>query len=63
MMHGLDLNFSITLNEPVQVSYLVRGRTYTKPPSLPTDQVSETTCQGEWVEYDKGHPLNHMVAY
>ena len=63
MMHGRDLNFSITMDEPTQVSYMVRGRTYIKPPSLPTDQVSETACQGEWEEYDQGHPLNHMVAY
>ena len=20
-------------------------------------------CQGEWLEYEKDHPLNHMVAY
>ena len=63
MMHGQDFNHSILLDEPSQVSYLVHGRTYTKAPTLPTDQVSETACQGEWVEYDKGHPLNHMVAY
>ena len=63
MMHGRDLNFSIALDEPNQVSYMVRGLTYTKLPSLPTDQVSETACQGEWVEYEQGHPFNHMVAY
>ena len=60
MMHGRDLNFSLTLDEPTEVSYMVRGRIYMKPPILPTDQVSETACQGEWVEYDKGHPLIHM---
>ena len=42
---------------------MVHGRTYTKAPSLPTDQVSETACQGEWVEYEKDQPLNHMVVY
>ena len=63
LMHGRDLNVSITLDEPNQVSYLVRGRTYTKEPSLPTDQFFETACQGEGTEYGQGHPLNHMVAY
>ena len=63
MMHGRALNYSILLNQPSQVSYFVYGRTYTKAHSLPMDQVSETACQGEWVEYDKGHPLNHIVAY
>ena len=62
-MHGRDFQHPISLNEPTYLSYLVHGRTYTKAPSLPTDQVSETACQGEWVEYEKDHPLNHMVAY
>ena len=53
----------ISLNKPTQVSYMVHGRTYTKAPSLPTDQVSETTCQGEWFEYEKDQPLNHIVTY
>ena len=63
MMHGQNLHYPISLNEPTYVSYIVHGRTYTKAPSLPTDQASETTCQGEWVEYEKDQPLNHMVAY
>ena len=63
MMHGWDLHYTISLNEPTYVSYMVHSRTYMKAPSIPTDQVSETACQGEWVEYQKDHPLNHMVAY
>ena len=63
MMHGKDLNYSISLDEPNPVTYMVYGRTYTKPPSLPTDQVSEIACHGEWIEYEEGQPLNHMVAY
>ena len=62
-MHGQGLNYSILLDEPSQASYFVYGRTYTKAPSLPMDQVSEIACQEEWVEYNKGHPLYHMVAY
>ena len=42
---------------------MVYGRAYTKAPSLPTDQVSETACQGGWLKYEVNHPLNHMVAY
>ena len=63
MMQGRDFEQPIFLDEPTYVSYMVHHRTYTKEPSLPTDQVSETACQGEWVEYEEGHPLNHMVAY
>ena len=63
MMHGRDLSYPISLNKPTYVSYMVHGCTYRKAPSLPTDQVSETACQGEWVEYEKDQPLNHMVAY
>ena len=63
MMHGRDLSYPISLNESTHVSHMVNGRTYTKAPSLPTDQVSETACQGEWFEYEKDRPLNHMVTY
>ena len=63
MMHGHDFHHPISLNEPTYLSYLVHGKTYTKAPSLPTDQVSEKACQGEWVEYEKDHPLNHMMVY
>ena len=42
---------------------MVYGRTYTKAPVLPTDQVLETACHGEWLEYEAYHPLNHMVTY
>ena len=63
MMHGKDFRQTILLDEPNHVTYLVYGRTYTKAPSLPTEQVSETTCQGEWLEYEANHPLSHMVAY
>ena len=62
MMHGKDFQQTILLDEPNHVTYMVYGRTYTKAPSLPTDQVSETACQGEWLEYEANHPLNHMVA-
>ena len=63
LMHGRDFERPIFLDEPTNVTYMVHGRTYTKEPSLPTDQVSETACQGEWIEYEEGHPLNHMVAH
>ena len=63
MMHGRDFEQPILLDEPTYITYMVHGRTYTKEPSLPTDKVSETACQGEWVEYKEGHPLNHMVAH
>ena len=63
MMHGRDFEQPISLDEPTFITYMVHGRTYTKEPSLPTDQVSETACQGEWIEYEEGHPLNHMVAH
>ena len=63
MMHGRDFEQPISVDKPTFVTYLVHGRTYTKEPSLPTDQVSETACQGEWIEYEEGHPLNHMVAH
>ena len=42
---------------------MVYGRTHTKAPVLPTDQVSDIACQGEWLEYESGHPLNHMVTF
>ena len=63
MMHGRNLSYPISLNEPTHVSYMVHGRTYTKAPSLPTGHVYETACQGEWFEYVKDQPLNHMVTY
>ena len=63
MMHGKDFHQTILLDEPNYVTYMVYGRTYTKAPVLPTDQVSETACQGEWLEYESNHPLNHMVTF
>ena len=45
------------LDEPNYVTYLVYGRTY-HPGSciLPTDQVSDIACQGEWFEYKPNQP-------
>ena len=63
MMHGKDFHQPILVDEPSYITYMVYGRTYTKAPVLPTDQVSETACQGEWLEYEANHPLNHMVTY
>ncbi len=63
MMQGRNLSYPISLNEPTHVSYRAHGRTYTKAPLLPTDHLSETVCQGEWLEYVKGQPFYHMVAY
>ena len=63
MMHGRNLSYPISLNEPTHVSYLAHGGTYTKAPLLPTDHLSETACQGEWFKYVKGQPFYHMVAY
>ena len=63
MMHGQVFEHPLLLDEPNYIKYLVHGRTYTKSPSLPTDLVSETACQGNWFEYEKDRPLSHMVAY
>ena len=63
MMLGKDFHQPILVDEPNYITYMVYGRTYTKAPVLPTDQVLETALQGEWLEYKANHPLNHMVTY
>ena len=63
LMHGQAFERPLLLDEPNYIRYMVHGRTYTKAPSLPTDLVSETACQGNWFEYEKDRPLSHMVAY
>ena len=63
MLHGKDFHQPILVDEPNYITYMVYGRTYTKAPVLPTDQVLETACQGEWLEYKANHPLHHMVTY
>ena len=44
MMHGKDFHQAILVDEPNYITYMVYGRTYTKAPSLQTDQVLETAC-------------------
>ena len=39
------------------------GRTFPQAPALPTDQVTDIACQGEWYEYQAGQPLNHIVTF
>ena len=63
MMHGKDFHQAILVDQPNYITYMANRHTYTKAPSLPTDQVSETACQGECFEYEANHPLNHMIAY
>ena len=63
LMHGQVFERPLLLDEPNYIRYMVYGRTYTKSPSIPTDLVSETACQGNWFEYEKDCPLSHMVAY
>ena len=62
-MHGQVFQRPLLLDEPNYIKYMVSKRTYTKAPSLPTDLVSETACQGNWFEYEKDRPLSHMIEY
>ena len=60
-LHGPVFQHPLLLDEPNHIKYMVYGRAYTKSPSLPTDLVSETACQGDWFEYEAYRPLSHMV--
>ena len=55
MMHGKDFYQAILVDEPNYITYMVYAHIYTKAPSLPTDQVSETAYQGKWLEYEVNH--------
>ena len=63
MMHGKDFSRPILLDELNYITYLVYGRTFTQAPALPTDQVSDIACQGEWYEYQADQPFNHIVTF
>ena len=63
MMHGKEFTHPVLVNEPNYVTYLVYGRTFLQAPALPTDQVTDIACQGEWFEYQADKPQNHIVAF
>ena len=63
MMHGKEFAQPIHLEEPNYIPYLVYGRTFPQAPALPTDQVKDISCQGEWYEYQPGQPQNHIIAF
>ena len=65
MMHGKDFSQHVLLDESNYVTYLVYRQTqvYTQAPALPTDQVSDIACQGEWFEYKPNQPFNHIVTF
>ena len=50
MMHGKEFAQPVHVNEPNYITYLVYGRTFLQAPALPTDQVTDIACQGEWYE-------------
>ena len=63
MMHGKEFTQPVLVNEPNYITYLVYGRTFLQAPALPTDQVTDIACQGEWYEYQPDKPQNHIVAF
>ena len=63
MMHGKEFTQPVHVNEPNYITYLVYGRTFLQAPALPTDQVTDIACQGEWYEYQPDQPQNHIVAF
>ena len=63
MMHGKEFSQPVLVDEPNYVTYLVYGRTFLQGPAIPTDQVTDIACQGEWYEYQPDKPLNHIVAF
>ena len=63
MMHGKDFSRPILLDEPNYITYLVYGQTFTQAPALPTDQVTDIACQGEWYEYQDDQPFNHIITF
>ena len=63
MMHGKEFTHPVLVNEPNYITYLVYGRTFLQAPALPTDQVTDIACQGEWFEYQADKPQNHIVAF
>ena len=63
MMHGKDFSQPVFLDEPNYITYLVYHWTYSQAPALPTDQVSDIACQGEWYEYTPNQPLKHIVTF
>ena len=63
MMHGKEFSRPFHLDKPNYITYLVYGRTFPQDPALPTDQVTDISCQGEWYEYQAGQPQNHIIAF
>ena len=63
MMHGKEFSRPIHLDEPNYITYLVYGRTFPQAPALPTDQVTDIACKGEWYEYQAAQPQNHIIAF
>ena len=61
MMHGKEFTQPVLVNEPNYITYLVYGRTFLQAPALPTDQVTDIACQGEWYEYQADKPHRGLL--
>ena len=63
MMYKEDrISQPLAINEPVQLQYLARGRTYIKL-GLPKDTTYQVSCYGETLEPYTGFPMHRVTAY